>query len=119
MNALLTLLLALNAAAEAPAPAKVDAAKLFAGKCTTCHAKDGTGSPAMAKMFKADIQKMNLAAGDAVKAADADLIKVINEGRGKMNSFKGKLKDEEIKALVAYIRSLQAKPADPKAPAKP
>src|ERR1035437_5745421 len=116
MNALMTLLLAVNVAAQTPAaPAKVDAAKLFAKNCSTCHAKDGTGSPMMAKMFKADIKLMNLAAGDAVKAMDADLIKVVNEGRNKMPAFKGKLKDEEIKGVLAYVRTLQPKPEAPKA----
>jgi cytochrome c6 len=108
MNALMTLLLSANAAAQAPAaPAKVDGAKLFSTKCATCHAKDATGNPMMAKMFKADLQLMNLAAGDAIKAKDADLTKVVNDGRNKMPSFKGKLKDEEIKGVLAYVRSLQ------------
>ena len=118
MNALMTLLLAVNVAAQTPAaPAKPDGAKLFAKNCTTCHAKDGTGSPAMAKMFKADIQLMNLANGDAVKATDADLTKVINTGRNKMPAFKGKLKDEEIKGILAYVRTLQPKTGAPKADA--
>ena len=115
MNIVMTLLLAVNAAAQAPA--KADGAKIFAAKCSTCHAKDATGSPMMAKMFKADIKKMNLAAGDAVKATDAELTKIVNDGRDKMPAFKGKLKDDEIKGVLGYVRSVQPKTDAPKADA--
>jgi cytochrome c6 len=118
MNALLTLLLAVNAAAQASsAPAKIDAAKIYAAKCAACHAKDGKGSAPMAKMFKlADPAALNLTADATAKKSDADLVKTITDGRGKMPVFKGKLKDAEISALAAYIRTLSAPPAAPKAP---
>ena len=118
MNAILTLLLAVNAAAQAPAAAaKGDTAKLFATKCTACHAKDGKGSTAMAKMFKLkDATPLNLTAESTAKKTDAELVKVMNEGRGKMPIFKGKLKDAEIAELVAHVRTLSAAPAAPKAP---
>lgn len=110
MNALMTLLLAANVAAQTPAaPAKAEDAKLFVKNCSTCHAKDATGSPMMAKMFKADPQLLNLASGAAVEAVDADLLKLVNTGRNKMPAFKGKLKDDEIKGILAYVRVLQAK----------
>ena len=119
MNALTLLLVAVNAVAQTPAaPAKPDAAKLFAAKCASCHAKDATGNPMLANMFKAkdetkevELLKLNLAAGDAVKATDSDLIAVIGEGRKKMPAFKGKLSDAEISALTAYIRALAPAPA--------
>lgn len=126
MNALMTLLLAVNAAAQTPAAApakaeapKVDAAKLYAGKCSSCHGKDGKGSAAMAKMFKADPAEMNLTSEGAAKTSDADLTKVMVEGRNKMPAFKGKLKDEEISALVAFIRGLAPKPEAAKAAEAP
>jgi mono/diheme cytochrome c family protein len=107
MKALIPLLLAVGAAAGA---------KLFAAKCTACHAKDGKGSLPMAKMFKLkDASALNLTSEATAKKPDADLVKTINTGREKMPSFKGKLKDAEITALVSYIRTLQA-PAAPKAP---
>ncbi|MFI5360675.1 MAG: c-type cytochrome [Elusimicrobiota bacterium] len=114
MNILVTLLLAVNAAAQAPAAP--DAGATFKAKCTACHAKDGTGSPSMAKMFQLkDPSVLNLTSDATRKKADADLIKTITDGRGKMPSFKGKLKDAEIAALVAYLRALPAPGA--KAPA--
>ena len=116
MNAILTLLLAVNAVAQTPAaPAKPDAAKIFAAKCTACHAKDGKGSLPMAKMFKLkDPTVLNLTLS---KESDAEIVKTITDGRDKMPAFKGKLKDAEFAALVAYIRTLSAAPKTP-APAK-
>ncbi len=121
MDALMMLLLAINAYAQAPtAPAKADAAKIFAAKCAACHAKDGKGNAAMAKMFKLkDAMSLNLTVEATVKKTDAELAKAMVEGRGKMPSFKGKLKDAEISALVAYTRTLSAAPAAPKAPEGP
>lgn len=114
MNALLTLLLAVSAAAQTPA-AKPDGKKLFAAKCSACHAKDGKGSLPMAKMFKLkDPAVLNLSSEAVSKTESAELVKIIVNGRDKMPVFKGKLKDAEIDALVAYIRTLAA-PA--KAPA--
>ena len=114
MNLVLMLMLAVNAAAQTPvAPAKTDGAKIFAAKCTACHAKDGKGSPPMAKMFKLkDPAVLNLTLS---KETDAELVKTITDGREKMPSFKGKLKDAEFAALVAYIRTLSAAPKAPDA----
>ena len=121
MNALLTLFLAVNAAAQTPAaPAKPDAAKIFAAKCTTCHAKDGKGSLPMARMFKLkDPTVLNLTAEATSKMTDAELVKTITDGREKMPAFKGKLKDAEMAALVSYIRALSAAPKAPEGAAKP
>lgn len=41
-----------------------------------------------------------------MKMSDADLIKIVTEGKGKMPSYGKSLKDTEIKDLVAYIREL-------------
>lgn len=111
MNTIVTLLLAVNAAAAPAAAPKADGAKLFAAKCTACHAKDGKGSAAMAKMFKLkDPSVLDLTkTGDT----DAELAKTIADGRNKMPSFKGKLKDNELAALVDYVRSLAGAPKAP------
>ena len=39
--------------------------------------------------------------------SDAEAAKVIADGKGKMKAYKGKLSDADIKALVAYVRSLK------------
>ncbi len=109
MIAMMTLLLAsLSFAADAPAakPADIDGKALFGAKCAMCHAKDAKGNPNMAKTFKVDQSRMNLV--DATSQfSDADLTKVVLEGRGtNMKPWKDKLKDSEIAAILAYVHTL-------------
>jgi len=109
MNLILTLMLAANAAA-APIQ-EVPGQATYAKKCSACHSKDGKGSAVMAKMFKVKPETLNLTTDEAQKKPDADLAKMINTGKDKMPSFKGKLKDAEIADVLSYIRSFAAKPA--------
>ena len=39
--------------------------------------------------------------------SDAEAANVIRNGKGKMKGYKDKLSDADIKALVAYVRSLK------------
>lgn len=80
--------------------------KLFEAKCASCHGKDAKGNAAMAKMFKAEPAALNLIDEDTLKKTDADLSDVTDKGRGKMPSYKGKLKPEEISDVLAYLRTL-------------
>lgn len=74
-----------------------DAAATYKAKCAMCHGPDGKGG----KMGTRDF------ASPGVKAeSDAQLTEIITKGKGKMPSYEGKLKDTEIKDLVAHIRSL-------------
>ena len=41
------------------------------------------------------------------KFTDAQAIEIIKNGKEKMKAFKEKLTDDEIKALVAYIRAFK------------
>jgi mono/diheme cytochrome c family protein len=72
----------------------------------------------MAKMFKAKPEELNLTTDEVAKKSDADLTKLINEGKNKMPAFKGKLKETEIADVLSYVRSLVAKPAAPAADKK-
>lgn len=65
---------------------------------------------AMAKMFKAKPELMDLTSADVAKMSDADLAKVVDGGRNKMPSFKSKLKPGQIADVVAYVRTI-ARPA--------
>jgi mono/diheme cytochrome c family protein len=46
---------------------------------------------------------------DIVSASDADLIADTKNGKGKMPAYASKLTDDQIKDVVAYIRTLQKK----------
>jgi len=92
------------AAAAATAMQAADAA---AGKaaydksCKSCHGPDGTPNAAIAKMMKVDMR--DLKSPDVQATSDADLAKVITDGKGKMKpvaSASGSAAD-----IVAYIRT--------------
>jgi mono/diheme cytochrome c family protein len=91
---------------KAPGAAKpasnIDAAALFtSNKCATCHGADGKGKIKGARDFTdAAWQK---------KESDSELAAVIKNGKKPMPAYSDKLSDEEIKALVAYIRSFGKK----------
>jgi|SRR5215469_2215733 len=78
-----------------------DAAALWAQNCASCHGKDGSGNTAMGK--KLGVKNYTKEQG----FSDAEAANVIKNGRGKMKAYKGKLSDADVKALVAYVRSLK------------
>jgi len=83
--------------------AAADGAALYKAKCAMCHGADGAGQTAMGKSMKL----RDLRSPEVQKQSDADLYKVTADGKGKMPAYKGKLTDEEIKALVGYMRKLK------------
>ena len=77
-----------------------DAGALWAKNCAACHGKDGSGNTAMGK---------KLGVKDYTKSqgfSDAEAASVIKNGKGKMKAYK-QLSDADVKALVAYVRSLK------------
>jgi cytochrome c6 len=81
-----------------------DAAGTYKAKCAMCHGADGKGSAMGAKMGVRDFTS-----ADVQKQTDAQLAETITKGKGKMPAYDGKLKDTEIKDLVAFIRGLAKK----------
>ena len=82
-----------------------DAAGLYKAKCSACHGADGKGDTAMGKKFGL----RDLASPEVQKLSDDELDSIIADGKDKMPSYKKSLKPEQIKELVAYIRSLAKK----------
>ena len=78
-----------------------DAAANWNQLCAACHGKDGSGNTAMGK--KLAVQNYSHAQG----FSDAEATNVIKNGKGKMKGYKDKLSDADVKALVAYVRSLK------------
>lgn len=87
-----------RAAAGAKPPTRIDAAALYtAQKCTGCHGTDGKGKVKGAPNF-AD-------AAWQQKETDDKLIEGIKKGNvPKMPAYGSKLSEDEIRALVAYVR---------------
>jgi mono/diheme cytochrome c family protein len=85
-------------AADAPAGKAI-----FEKSCVSCHGNDGKGNPAIAKVL--GDKGLNLTAKETSQKSDVQLMKVIEDGEGKMPPFKS-LSEAEQKQVVAYIRSL-------------
>ncbi len=86
-----------------------DAAANWAQHCASCHGKDGSGSTMMGKKLGVkDYRdaKVQAAFSDA-EAARAIKEGVKTSGKETMKPFGSKLSDADIKALVAYVRSLK------------
>src|SRR5271169_5530365 len=88
-----------------PASRADDAAGLYKTKCAMCHGPDGKGEPPTGKAMKVT----DLASAEIQKKTDAQLTESLTNGKGKMTAFKGKLTDDQIKQLVAYVRELAKK----------
>ncbi len=99
---------------------KVDAALAGEGEgmassqgCTSCHSTDGAPSvgPTWSGLYGSEIE---LDSGETVKADDAYLEQAILDPGSQvqagfsagMPSYQGKLSDQEVAALVEYIKSL-------------
>jgi mono/diheme cytochrome c family protein len=81
-----------------------DTAEVWNKNCASCHGKDGTGNTTMGK--KAGAEDYTDAKVQA-KFTDAEALKIIQDGKKKMKGFKDKLTDDEIKALVTYVRAFK------------
>ena len=81
------------------------AADIYKSKCQMCHAADGSGNTPAGKSTKA----RPFDSPEVMKMSDDDLFKVTHDGHAKMPKFAGKLTDDQIKDLVAYIHTLQKK----------
>jgi len=86
-----------------------DAKTNWANNCAQCHGASGKGDTKMGKMLSAmdltDPKKQSSFTDAQATTAIRDGIK--QNGKTTMKAFGGKLSDAEIKALVAYVRSLK------------
>lgn len=80
-------------------------AALFKTKCAVCHGADGKGETALGKANKL----RDLGSADVQKLTDSELSTIIESGKAKMPAYGKSLKPEQIKGLVAYIRSFAKK----------
>lgn len=78
---------------------------VYKAKCASCHGADGKGQTPMGKR----LNLKDLASSDVQNKHDSELKLLIQDGKGKMPAYKGKLTDEQIESLVTYIRSLKQK----------
>jgi len=80
-----------------------DGAAIFKAKCAMCHGADGSASTGMGK----SMGLKPLSSPEVQKMSDADLTALVTNGKGKMPAYKGKLSDDEIGAVVKYLKTLK------------
>jgi mono/diheme cytochrome c family protein len=104
------ILLAVSILIAAPLSARAaDPKTNWANNCAQCHGPDGKANTKMGKILNAkDLTDPNVQASftDA-KATEVIKDGVKQNGKTTMKAFGGKLTDDEIKALVAYVRTLK------------
>ena len=86
-----------------------DVKETWAKECAKCHGPDGKGDTKMGK--KIDIKDFTDAKYQASLKDDA-MLKAIKEGvkdgdKTKMKGFGDALSDDEVKALVKYVRDFK------------
>jgi mono/diheme cytochrome c family protein len=87
-----------------PAPDRPADSATYRTKCATCHGPDGSGSVVGKTMNIPDLRSP-----EVQKTSDAQLAQIISEGKGGMPPFKSSLNEDQIHAMVSYVRSLRQK----------
>jgi cytochrome c6 len=108
MKLILTIIVSLFAASTVSLCA-ADAKANWDANCAQCHGKTGNADSKMGKTLNAkDLTdaKVQAAFTDA-KATESIKNGVKENGKTTMKAFGGKLTEDEIKALVAYVRTLK------------
>jgi cytochrome c6 len=76
---------------------------LYKTKCAACHGADGKGQTSMGKANNI----RDLGSADVQAQSDDALTGIIGSGKGKMPAYGKSLKPEQVKDLVAFIRTLK------------
>jgi mono/diheme cytochrome c family protein len=71
-------------------------------KCAACHGPDGKAQTPAGK----NLGVRSFGDPAVAKMTDAELSAVIEKGKGKMPSYGKSMNADEVKAMVAYVRSL-------------
>ena len=87
-----------------PGPDSAASSATFRTKCAMCHGPDGAGSAVGKSMNVPDLRSSVVQ-----DKANAELAQFISNGKGGMPAFKSSLSDDQIHALVTYVRSLHQK----------
>lgn len=85
----------------APAKAQDAGEKVYKAKCASCHGADGVGTTPAGKATNA----RDFCSDEVKKETDEEWTTVIVKGKNKMPGYDKKITEDEIKAVVAYIRT--------------
>jgi cytochrome c6 len=102
INRLLVLTLALGSFTVNAFAADPSAADLYKAKCQSCHGPVGKATAIGKKLGARDFQDP-----DVAKMSEEEVAKITTDGKNKMPAYKGKLKDDQIKALAKYVKEMK------------
>lgn len=91
----------LAASTIVPAVAQGSGPAVYKAKCLMCHGANGLADSGAGKAMKVK----PATDPDVKKMSEAQMIEAVHNGMGKMQPYKGKLTDAEIKDSVAYFRT--------------
>ena len=77
---------------------------IYVKSCKSCHGSDGTPNAAIAKMLKVEMK--DLKSAEVQGMSDADIKKIVSEGKGKMKPVKT-VSGGDADNVAAYILSLK------------
>lgn len=75
-------------------------ASIFKSRCVLCHGSDGSGNTPLGKQ----LQAANLGSKEVQKQTNAELHKIVHDGKANMPSFADQLNDQEITQVVEFVR---------------
>jgi len=94
-------ILLLAAPTIVPAVAQGSGGEQYKAKCQMCHGASGLADSGAGKAMKVK----PVTDPDVKKMSESQMIEAVRNGMGKMQPYKGKLSDAEIKGSVAYFRT--------------
>ena len=74
---------------------------LYKAKCQMCHGEKGMADSGPGKSMKVK----PVTDADVKKMSEAQMVEAVANGMGKMQPYKGKLTDAQIKDVVAHFRT--------------
>lgn len=80
-----------------PDPVLVEGREVWSDSCARCHGADGSGGSGV---------KLSEGRAEELHPEVATMVDVVREGKGAMPSFGGSLDDDEIEAVVRYVREV-------------
>jgi cytochrome c6 len=105
LNLKLVAMCGLLVGAVMPVLAQDSGADVYKQKCSLCHGDSGKGDTPAGQAFKA----ASFSDPAVIKVSDADRALVIKNGKGKMPGFGDSITPDQVKAVLAYVRTLEKK----------
>lgn len=95
-----------NSLRDTVPPEVAAGAAVYKSECVVCHGRQGKGDGPVAVSMKPPPANLTDTARMA-RLSDDSLVQIITHGRGGMPAFKDDLEPEQVRQVVAFIRTLK------------